>query len=253
MDKPKQREKQQLGPGVGKQCMDSSLLPSKWISRDFRLWAVIHCGASLVVHWWRFHLPMQETCVQSLDWEDPLEKEITTHSSILAWESSWSLMSYSPWGGRRVRHDIATKQEQHNLPYIQRHLWEHIKSTSRLSEQKRTCSHTTQRDLSNRVQKYTMGGDQTVVGKSLRRAGNLDSSPVPERRAYCKLYSSQSPDIRCCLNMWNSCLRHYIPCSLISESKHELRKDGSPTKTNSLGTFCSIFGRRPCGKVRISA
>ena len=29
---------------------------------------------------------MQETRVPSLRWEDPLEKEITTHSSILAWE-----------------------------------------------------------------------------------------------------------------------------------------------------------------------
>ena len=28
---------------------------------------------------------MQETCVRSLDWEDPLEKEMETHSSILAW------------------------------------------------------------------------------------------------------------------------------------------------------------------------
>ena len=28
----------------------------------------------------------QETRVQSLDWEDPLEEEMATHSSILAWE-----------------------------------------------------------------------------------------------------------------------------------------------------------------------
>ena len=28
---------------------------------------------------------MQETLVQSLNWEDPLEKEMATHSSILAW------------------------------------------------------------------------------------------------------------------------------------------------------------------------
>ena len=33
------------------------------------------------------HLPaMQETWVQSLGWEDPLEKKIATHSSILAWK-----------------------------------------------------------------------------------------------------------------------------------------------------------------------
>ena len=33
---------------------------------------------------------MQETQVQSLGWEDPLEKEMATHSSILAWEISWT-------------------------------------------------------------------------------------------------------------------------------------------------------------------
>ena len=33
---------------------------------------------------------MQETQVQSLGWEDPLEKEMATHSSILAWKISWT-------------------------------------------------------------------------------------------------------------------------------------------------------------------
>ena len=33
---------------------------------------------------------MQETLVQSLGWEDPLEKEMATHSSILAWEIPWT-------------------------------------------------------------------------------------------------------------------------------------------------------------------
>ena len=33
---------------------------------------------------------MQETWVQSLGWEDPLQKEIGTHSSILAWEIPWT-------------------------------------------------------------------------------------------------------------------------------------------------------------------
>ena len=42
---------------------------------------------------------MQETQVQSLGWEDPLEEGTTTHSSILAWRSPWmrSLSGYSPW------------------------------------------------------------------------------------------------------------------------------------------------------------
>ena len=33
---------------------------------------------------------MQETWVQFLGWEDPLEKEMATHSSILAWEIPWT-------------------------------------------------------------------------------------------------------------------------------------------------------------------
>ena len=33
---------------------------------------------------------VQETWVQSLGWEDPLEKEIATHSGILAWEIPWT-------------------------------------------------------------------------------------------------------------------------------------------------------------------
>ena len=36
------------------------------------------------------HLPaMQETWLQSLGWEDPLKKEMATHSCILAWTISW--------------------------------------------------------------------------------------------------------------------------------------------------------------------
>ena len=35
-------------------------------------------------------LPVQETQIPSLGWEDPLEKEMATHSSILAWEVSWT-------------------------------------------------------------------------------------------------------------------------------------------------------------------
>ena len=35
-------------------------------------------------------LAKQEAQVQSLCWEDPLEKEMVTHSSILAWEIPWT-------------------------------------------------------------------------------------------------------------------------------------------------------------------
>ena len=35
-------------------------------------------------------MPMQDTWIQSLGQEDPLEKEMATHSSILAWEIPWT-------------------------------------------------------------------------------------------------------------------------------------------------------------------
>ena len=49
---------------------------------------------------------MQETGVQSLDWEDPLEEGVATQSYILAWRipRQRSLVGYSPWG-LRVGHD----------------------------------------------------------------------------------------------------------------------------------------------------
>ena len=58
---------------------------------------------------------MQETQVQFLGCEDPLEKEMATHSSILAWEIPWTEEPgglYCPWGHKRVEHDFMTKQQQ---------------------------------------------------------------------------------------------------------------------------------------------
>ena len=46
--------------------------------------------ASLVAQMVKNLLAMQETQVQSLSWEDPLEKGMATHSSILAWIIPWA-------------------------------------------------------------------------------------------------------------------------------------------------------------------
>ena len=56
---------------------------------------------------------MQETWVQSLGEEEPLEKKMATHCSILAWGISWAEDPgrSSPWGCKRVRHNLATKQQ----------------------------------------------------------------------------------------------------------------------------------------------
>ena len=55
----------------------------------------------------------QETQVRSLGWEDPLEKEMATHSSLLAWEITWTKepVGYSAWDHKRFGHDLAIKQQ----------------------------------------------------------------------------------------------------------------------------------------------
>jgi len=55
----------------------------------FPWWKLI-LGASLVAQMVKNLPVMQETRVQSLGWKDPLEEEMTTHSSILAWRIPWT-------------------------------------------------------------------------------------------------------------------------------------------------------------------
>ena len=50
----------------------------------------------------------QETRIQSLGWEDPLENEMATHSSVLAWKIPWT---EEP--GRATAHGIAKSQMQY--------------------------------------------------------------------------------------------------------------------------------------------
>ena len=53
---------------------------------------------------------MQETWVQSLGWEDPLEKEVATHSSIIAWKILWTEEpgELQSMGSQTVGHDWVT-------------------------------------------------------------------------------------------------------------------------------------------------
>ena len=75
---------------------------------------------------------MQETRVESLGWEDPLEKEMATHSSILAWRIPWT---EEPSGlqsleSQRIRHDwVATTFTLHFIHiciYIHTHTHTHV-------------------------------------------------------------------------------------------------------------------------------
>ena len=80
----------------------------------------------LGVYWWTTdtnwycetkygeNLPaMQVTRVWFLGWEEPLEKQMATHSSFLGWEISWTEEpgALESMGLQRVRHDLVTKKQ----------------------------------------------------------------------------------------------------------------------------------------------
>ena len=58
--------------------------------------------------------------VQPLGWEAPLEEEMVTHSSILAWEIPWTEEPYELQSiGHRDLHDLASEQQQIIVPCFQ--------------------------------------------------------------------------------------------------------------------------------------
>ena len=67
----------------------------------------IDMEASLVAQRLKRLPPMRETQVRSLGWEDPLEKEMVNHSSILAWRIPWmeKPRRLQSTGSQRVGHD----------------------------------------------------------------------------------------------------------------------------------------------------
>ena len=83
---------------LGRKELDTT----EWI--HFRRWT------SLVAQRLKRLPALRETWVQSLGWEDPLEKEMTTHSSILAWRIPWTEEpgGLQSTGSQRVGHDWAT-------------------------------------------------------------------------------------------------------------------------------------------------
>ena len=93
--------------------------PFHMTTRKLRSWLRFNCGnyvgpyaynPSLVALRIKRLPAMQETQVWSLGWEDPLEKEMATHSSVLAWRIPWTEEpgGLQSMGSQRVRHDWAT-------------------------------------------------------------------------------------------------------------------------------------------------
>ena len=75
-------------------------------------------GFSLVAQLVNNSPAMQETHVRSLGQEDPLEEEMATHCSILAWKTPWTEepVGYSPWG-QKESDTTATKPPPPNMVF----------------------------------------------------------------------------------------------------------------------------------------
>ena len=110
----------QPGPGSSPLGIKCSLLNNRlyhfalqlhtlqWLPNAFsKMLSVVYPMASLVAQMVKNLPAIQETLVQSLVWEDPLEKGMTTHSSIPAWRISWTEEpdDLQPMGSQRVRHN----------------------------------------------------------------------------------------------------------------------------------------------------
>ena len=104
-------------------CVHSawSLIPLNFcepILSSFTL-KLVRVGLPMVAQWQRILLQMQEmqeTPVQSLGWEDFLEEEMATHSSMLAWRISQTEEpgGLQPIRSQSVRHDWATEHTHHD-------------------------------------------------------------------------------------------------------------------------------------------
>ena len=76
--------------------------PFSALANSYNKTSIIHRSLAQMVK----SLPaVQDTWVQPLGWEDYLEKEMVTHSSILPWRIPWTEEpggGYSPWGGKKL-------------------------------------------------------------------------------------------------------------------------------------------------------
>ena len=90
------------------QSMGSQTVSNSWATFTFTFWA------SLVAQLVKNSPAVWKTWVQSLGWEDPLEKGMATHSSILSWRTPWTEEPgrLQSMGSQRVRHDWVTLKKK---------------------------------------------------------------------------------------------------------------------------------------------
>ena len=127
------------------------LLSSYHMLDTFKIITFVHSnwGASWVAQWSRVHPPVQETWVRSLGQEDPLEKEMATHSSILAWKILWTEEpgGLQSMGSQKVRHNSYTQHmHTHNcMGYLC--FWIHVNHRSVVRTDVCACTWVWEREM----------------------------------------------------------------------------------------------------------
>ena len=83
---------------------------ANWVSCTVKTARMVTCVLPWWLWWWKSSSVMQETWILSLGQEDHLEKEMATHSSVLAWRIPWTEDPGRPQstGPHRARHDWGT-------------------------------------------------------------------------------------------------------------------------------------------------
>ena len=130
---------------------------------------------------------MQETRVQSLGWEDPLEKEMAIHSSTIAWKIPWTEEPgrLQPMGSQRVGHDWATSRSGKTKDLFQFCCSSTYDSSA---GKESTCNardlgsiprsgRSTGEEIGDPLQYSWASLEDQLVKKSTCNVGNLDSIP----------------------------------------------------------------------------
>ena len=116
--------------GVGCHALLQGIFPTQGLNPGLLHWA------SLVAQSVKNLPAVRETQVWSLGWEDPLEKEMATHSSIPAWEfhGQRRLVGYSPWGCNSWTW-LSDSLQLNSLPYSRQILYHWASREAHLARQ----------------------------------------------------------------------------------------------------------------------
>ena len=133
---------------------------------------------------------MQEMRVRSLDWEDPLEKKMATHSSNVAWRIPWTDKSGGPqYRGSQVCDSLSDWTCKYISPFYKREMQWYDQAATPETKKTRACSHSCFKPL------IQMGTTQNTVSLSALKCVSL--SRILKCRGVIISFSVTSNELLC--------------------------------------------------------